>query len=79
LDLDDIWARTQSLEKCDSGGRLDDGGPFECFRVDYERNFWNRGDAVTTSKKEGRYRGGSDRGGSSKAPIDRSASSYLSL
>lgn len=68
LDLDDIWAGTDSLQQSDGSRGLDESGTLESLAGDNERDFGDGGDAVTTGKEESWDGAGSDGGSSSESP-----------
>lgn len=52
LDLDDIWASANGLQKSDGGRGLDESGTFDGLTGDDERNFRDGGDAVASGEEE---------------------------
>lgn len=68
LDLDDIWAGTDSLQQSDGSGGLDESGALDSLAGDDERNLGDGGDAVATGEEESWDGAGSDGGSSSESP-----------
>ena len=63
-DFADVGAGTDGFEEAEGCGRFADGGAFEGFRGDDERDFGDGGDAVAAGLEEGGDgRGGQGRGG----------------
>lgn len=68
LDLVDVAARADGLQKTESGRGLSEGGTLECGRVDDEGNLGDSRDLVTTGEQEGGDGRGGESGCGSESP-----------
>lgn len=69
LNLDDIWASTNSLQQLGGGLGLDKSGGLEDLGVDNERDLRNGGDAVATGEEKSGNSGSGDSRGSRETPV----------